>query len=243
MPVPACCATAAWHRGQPSDFEAQNLANTAWAVSVISFTHPPLSAAPPTLRVLWCCDFSSQNSTNPAWSCAPLVWSPTPPGVAAARQARGTPHEGIALHHASLLWSFSPLSYRYERDVAAGHCAQGGLAFSQPELASSAWAVSILVYSVERTTDTIIAKHGRTLAGAEPRDLSALAWSMSKLSLVVLPCVGGRRAGYGSRACAFQALEISRTAWACTTRHCFHYATAAAALAAAAQQRGSAPLH
>lgn len=55
-----------------TEFDPQELSNTAWAVSRFSWQNPPLLDALSASSILTIHEFSSQNLNNPAWSLAVL---------------------------------------------------------------------------------------------------------------------------------------------------------------------------
>uniref|UniRef100_A0A7S4QFG5 RNA-editing substrate-binding complex 6 protein domain-containing protein n=1 Tax=Alexandrium monilatum TaxID=311494 RepID=A0A7S4QFG5_9DINO len=168
-----------------SEFNAQNLANTAWACSTLAMPDEPLLAAIASAAMAKINHFIPLELANLAWSFATLGVGNTPFLEAIASAASASLPQFRPCSLAILAWSFARLSWLpgpLMNSISAAS-RRNITAYGPQELANTAWSYATLSVDDRPLFAAIASASRRSLLQFTPQHLTNTAWSFAELSV------------------------------------------------------------
>jgi len=198
------------------DFNAQNLANIAWAFAKAGHTAPALldgiaAAAVPLLR-----DFNAQNLANIAWAFAKA--GHTAPALLDAIAAAAVPRlrDFNAQDLTNTAWAFAKAGHTAPAllDAIAAAAVPRLRDFNAQDLANTAWAFAKAGHAAPALLDAIAVAAVPLLRDFKPQELANTAWAFATAGHTAPALFNATAAAAVPLLRDFNAQELANIAWA-----------------------------
>jgi len=167
------------------EFDAQGLANTAWAFATLGVRAPQLFDAITRESEQRIGSFTTQNLANTAWAFAALGVPAPRLFDAIARESEQRIRSFDAREISNTAWAFATLGAPAPQlfEVIAHESEQRIGSFKPRNLANTAWAFATLGIHAQQLFDAIARESQQRIRSFKPQDLANTAWAFATLGI------------------------------------------------------------
>jgi hypothetical protein len=198
------------------EFDAQGLANTAWAFSTLGITDHQLFEAIARESKQHIGSFTTQNLANTAWAFATRGVPVPQLFEAIARESEQRIGSFDARETAITAWAFATLGVPAPQlfGAIARESVQRIGIFKPRNLANTAWAFATLGEPAPQLFDAIARESERRIGKFKPQDLSNTAWAFTTLGVRAPQLFDAIARESEQRIARFTPQDLANTAWA-----------------------------
>jgi len=198
-----------------SDFNAQNLANTAWAFATAGRAAPALFDAISVEAACRVSDFNPQNLANTAWAfatagrAAPVLFEAL--AAEAAQRVRDFSSQNLA----NTAWAFATAGRAAPAlfDAIAAEATRRVRASSTQDMANTAWAFATAGRAAPVLFDALAAEVVRRVRELNPQEMANTAWAFATAGRAAPALFAAIAAEAAPRVREFKPRELANMAW------------------------------